>query len=86
MTADKIIMLPAAWMSNVGLYILTRRRVVLIENISDFGFKCVSLNARLIVNKESVLNIMVRNINPHIIDINESWVNKDVSDVELGLT
>ena len=75
-------MLPATWMSNVGLYILIRRR----ENISEVGFKCVRLNARLIVNKESKLNTMVRNINPHIIVIKESWVNKDVSDAELGLT
>ena len=73
-------------MSSVGLYILIRRRVVLIENISEVGFKCVRLNARINVNKESELNIMVQDIDPHIIYSNESWVNEDVSDAELGLT
>ena len=29
---------------------------------------------------------MVENINPHIIDITESWANKETSDAELGLT
>ena len=29
---------------------------------------------------------MVEDINPHIIGITESWVNKDISNAELGLT
>ena len=29
---------------------------------------------------------MIADINPHIIDITESWANKDISDAELGLT
>ena len=40
----------------------------------------VCLNARSIVSKENKLNIMVEDI-----DITESWVNKDISDAELGL-
>ena len=43
------------------------------------------LNARSIVNKKNKLNIMVEDINPHIICITESWANKDISDAELGL-
>ena len=39
-----------------------------------------------IVNKKNELNIMIEDINPHIIGITESWVNKDISDAELGLT
>ena len=41
------------------------------------GLKCVSLNARSIINKKSELNIMVRDSDPHIISITESWANKD---------
>ena len=44
------------------------------------------LNARSIVNKENELNIMLEDINPHIISITESWANIDISDAELGLT
>ena len=44
------------------------------------------LNARSIVNKKNELNIIVEDINPHIIGITESWANKDISDAELGLT
>ena len=32
------------------------------------------------------LNIMVEDIDPHIIGISESWANKDMTDAELGLT
>ena len=32
------------------------------------------------------LNIMVEDIDPHIIGITESWAKKDISDAELGLT
>ena len=56
------------------------------ENISETGYKCVYLNARSIVNNKNELNIMVEDINSHIIGINESWANKDISDAELRLT
>ena len=49
-------------------------------------FKCVCLNAWSIVNKKKELNIMVEDIDPHIIGITESWVNTDITDAELGLT
>ena len=38
------------------------------------------------VNKKNELNIMVEDIDPHIIGITESWANKDIADAELGLT
>ena len=44
------------------------------------------LNARSIVNKKNELNIMVEDINPHIIGITKSWTNKDISGAEVGLT
>ena len=44
------------------------------------------LNARSIVNKKNELNIMVEDIDPHIIGITESWANIDITDAELGLT
>ena len=44
------------------------------------------LNARIIVNKKNELNIMVEDIDPHIIDITESRTNTDVTYAELGLT
>ena len=31
-------------------------------------------------------NIMVEDIEPHIIGITESWANTDITDAELGLT
>ena len=49
------------------------------------GLKCVSLNARSVMNKKSELNIMVNDSDPHIIGITESWANKDITDAELGL-
>ena len=39
-----------------------------------------------IANRKNELNIMVEDINLHIIGITESWANKDISDAELGLT
>ena len=42
------------------------------------------LNARSIINKKNELNIMVNGIKPHIIGINESWANNDITDAELG--
>ena len=56
------------------------------KNISEKGYRCVCLNARSIVNKKNELNIMVEDIDPHIIGITESWANTDISDAELGLT
>ena len=49
------------------------------------GLKCVSLNARSILNKKSELSIMVHDSDPHIIGITESLANKDITDAELGL-
>ena len=45
--------------------------------INTLGYRCVCLNARSIVNKKNELNIMVEDIDPHIIGI---------TDAELGLT
>ena len=56
------------------------------KNISETGYRCVCLNARSIVNKKNELNIMVEDIDPHIIGITESWTNIDITDAELGLT
>ena len=56
------------------------------KNMSEAGYRCVSLNARSIVNKKNELNIMVEDIDPHIIDITESWANTDITVAELGLT
>ena len=44
------------------------------------------LNARSIVTKKNELNIMVEDIDPHIISITESWANTAITDAELGLT
>ena len=44
------------------------------------------LNARSIINKKNELNIMVEDIDPHIIGITESWANTDITYAELGLT
>ena len=56
------------------------------KNMSETGYRCVCLNARSIVNKKNELNIMVEDIDPHIIGITESWANTDITDAELGLT
>ena len=50
------------------------------------SYRCVCLNARSIVNKKNELNIMIEDIDPHIIGITESWANIDITDAELGLT
>ena len=57
-----------------------------LENFITFGYKCVCLNARSIVNKRNELSIMVEDTNPHIIGITESWATPDISDAELGMT
>ena len=56
------------------------------KNMSEADYRCVCLNARSIVNKKNELNIMVKDIDPHIIGITESWANIDITDAELGLT
>ena len=54
-------------------------------NTSKSEIKCVCLNARSIINKKTELNIMVDDIEPHIIGITESWANNDITNAELGL-
>ena len=61
-------------------------REMLGKTSSEAGYKFVCLNARSIINKTHELNIMVEDINPHIIGITESWTNKDISDADLRLT
>ena len=39
---------------------------------SEAGYRCVCLNARSLVNKKNKLNIMIEDIDPHIIGITES--------------
>ena len=56
------------------------------KNMSEAGYRCVCLNARSIVNKKNELNIMVEDIDPHLIGITESWANTDITNAELGLT
>ena len=56
------------------------------KNMSEAGYRCVCLNARIIVNKKNELNIMVEDIDPHIIGITESWANTGITDAELGMT
>ena len=53
------------------------------KNISETGCRCVCLNTRIIVNKKNELNIMVEDIDPHIIGITESWANIDITGAEL---
>ena len=57
-----------------------------LKNTSEAGYRCVCLNARSIVDKKNELNIMVEDVDPHIIGITESWANTDITDAELGLT
>ena len=56
------------------------------KNMSEAGYRCVCLNARSILNKKNELNIMVKEIDPHITGITETWANKDITDAELRLT
>ena len=51
----------------------------------DAGYRSVYLNDRCIVNKKNELNIMVEDIDPHIIGITKSWANTDITYTELGL-
>ena len=52
----------------------------------EAGYRCVCLNARSIVNKKNELNIMVEDIDPHIIGITESWANTNITYAKFGLT
>ena len=52
----------------------------------EAGYRCVCLNARSIVKKKNELNVMIEDIDPHIIGVTESWANTDITDAELGLT
>ena len=56
------------------------------KNMPEAGYRCVCLNARSIVNNKNELNLMVKDIDPHIICITESWANTDITDAELRLT
>ena len=42
-------------------------------------------NTRSIAIKKNELNIMVEDINPHIIGVTESWANIDITGADLGL-
>ena len=42
------------------------------KNMSEAGYRSVYLNARSTVNKKNELNIMVEDIDPHIIGITVS--------------
>ena len=55
------------------------------KNTSEAGYRCVCLNGRSIVNKKNELNIMVEDIEHHIIGSTESWANTDKTNAELGL-
>ena len=57
-----------------------------LKNMPEAGHRCVCLNARSILNMKNELNIMVEDIDPHIIGITESMTNTDITDAELGLT
>ena len=61
------------------------RRKGIQGSTSRGEIKCVCLNARSIINKKDELNIMVDDIQPHIIGITETWANNDITDAELGL-
>ena len=58
---------------------------IIQRNTSESAIKCVCLNARSIINKNTDLNIMLDDIKPHIICITESWANNDITGAELGL-
>ena len=51
--------------------------------MSEAGYRCVCLNARSIVNTKNELNIMVEDIDHHIIGITETWANTDITYAEL---
>ena len=55
------------------------------RNTSEFGIKCVCLNARSIIKKKNELNVIVDELKPNIIGIAESWANNYITDAELGL-
>ena len=73
-------------MSKKALNIQEDSRCMGIQgNTPKAEIKCVCLNASSIINKKNELNIMVDDIQPHIIGIPESWAHNDITDAELGL-
>ena len=50
-----------------------------MQGNTGWYIKCVCLNARSIIHSKNELNVMVDDIKPHIIDINESWANNDIT-------
>ena len=44
------------------------------------------LNARRIVNNKNELKIILKDTDPDVIGITESWTNTDITYAELGLT
>ena len=48
------------------------------ENFYEVGFKCLCFKCKSIVNKKNELNIMVEDVDIHIIGITESWADKDI--------
>ena len=55
------------------------------KNMAEAGHRRVFLNARSIVNKKNELNIMVEDIDPHIIGITETRANTYITDAKIGL-
>ena len=55
------------------------------KNMSEAGHRYVCLIPRSIVNNKNELNIMLEDIDPHIIGIAESWANTDITKAEIGL-
>ena len=60
-------------------------RVMSNEHNPVSGLKCVSLNARSIVNKMGELRHMVEDVEPGIIGITETWTRPDMGTAEFSL-
>ena len=86
MTTMEISVLWCALMCYPLYYWIPKKSTTTTTTTTTTGYRCVCLNARSIVNKKNELNIMVEDIDPHIIGITESWANIDITDAELGLT
>ena len=63
----------------VGLTDLFMRDGLHINGEGAPVFVCVCLNARIIVNKKTELNITVKDVDSHLIVITESWANKGLT-------
>ena len=70
----------------IGKYSKKKSAKNSLESPTEFDHKCVCLNATSIVNKRNELNVMVEDIDHHIIGITESWATPDISEAELGMT